>query len=301
MSALGPDRPEYGLSRGRIDRGRRGRWTRGADASRDARDGTRRARPREAPQPMARARYGDLDPVERSAGCSCRDPETRLSFSAPTPQRFQDARHTACFVSAYFRERGGVRVLFIKVCENEGCRRASFCGKNNSPLQEPPVQPLKKGNRHLACGTSNNKFITTRAPGQARVGLGTSHSSRGGTAREHARDRESTNNFTRVTPRTRFRDAPLGDVRAKLCTRVLAVSVARCQRERHMKRRNGPHRAVFAPCWLQAITLTSGGVEAPFRSMDRLLVHEAPRVGIVRLDRGLGCGLNCGLGRGLDR
>ena len=117
---------------------------RGADASRDARDGTRRARPREAPQPMARARYGDLDPVERSAGCSCRDPETRLSFSAPTPQRFQDARHTACFVSAYFRERGGVRVLFIKVCENEGCRRASFCGKNNSPLQEPPVQPLKK-------------------------------------------------------------------------------------------------------------------------------------------------------------
>ena len=209
---------------------------------------------------MARARCGDLDPVERSAGCSCRDPETRLSFSAHATT--SKTRHTACFVSAYFRERRGVRVLFIKVCENEGCRRASFCGKNNSPLQEPPVQPLYK-KATATHGTSNNKFITTRAPGQARVGLGTSHSSRGGTAREHARDRESTNNFTRVTPRTRFRDAPLGDMRAKLCTRVLAVSVARCQRERHMKRRNGPHRAVFAPCWLQAITLTSGGVEAP--------------------------------------
>ena len=177
------------------------RWTHGSRGTPRGTRGTgrasRRARPREAPQPMARARCGDLDPVERSAGCSCRDPETRLSFSAHATT--SKTRHTACFVSAYFRERRGVRVLFIKVCENEGCRRASFCGKNNSPLQEPPVQPLYK-KATATHGTSNNKFITTRAPGQARVGLGTSHSSRGGTAREHARDRESTNNFTRVTP-----------------------------------------------------------------------------------------------------
>jgi hypothetical protein len=163
MSALGPDRPEYGLSRGRIDRGRRALDTRGGRTSRDARDGTRRARPREAPQPMARARCGDLDPVERSAGCSCRDPETRLSFSAHATT--SKTRHTACFVSAYFRERRGVRVLFIKVCENEGCRRASFCGKNNSPLQEPPVQPLKKGNRptwhaeHQILGTGHSTLV----------------------------------------------------------------------------------------------------------------------------------------------
>ena len=68
MSALGPDRPEYGLSRGRIDRGRRARAGHTAHGGRLAgRDARRAARDREKPRSPWRARDVETSTLSSAA------------------------------------------------------------------------------------------------------------------------------------------------------------------------------------------------------------------------------------------